>query len=48
MNSKRKMVEIRTSDYTEDTTAISRASDFVKAFCLGKNNKFLHNYYNYK
>lgn len=35
MNTKRKSIEIKTSDFTEENNAISRATDFLKAFCLG-------------
>lgn len=35
MNVKRKAVELKTSKYTEDTGAIQKGNDFVKAFALG-------------
>jgi len=35
MNTKRRTVEIRTSQHTEDPGAIQKASDFLKAFMLG-------------
>ena len=35
MNTKRRAVEIRTSDKTEDIGAIQKAADFLKAFMLG-------------
>lgn len=34
-NPKKRCVEIKTSDFTEDPSALQRASDFVEAFCLG-------------
>ncbi len=36
MNTKKKTVEIKTSEYTEDKMAIQRTADFLKAFMLGK------------
>ena len=35
MNTKRRAVELRTSDQTEDIGAIQKAADFLKAFMLG-------------
>ena len=35
MNTKRRSVELRTSDKTEDIGAIQKAADFMKAFMLG-------------
>lgn len=35
MNTKRRAVELRTSDDTEDIGAIQKAADFLKAFMLG-------------
>ena len=35
MNTKRRAVELRTSDKTEDVSAIQKAADFLKAFMLG-------------
>ena len=35
MNTKRRAVELRTSNLTEDIGAIQKAADFLKAFMLG-------------
>ena len=35
MNTKRRAVELRTCDKTEDIGAIQKAADFLKAFMLG-------------
>ena len=35
MNTKKKCVEIKTSEHTVEKMALSRATDFVKAFMLG-------------
>jgi RNA-binding protein PNO1 len=35
MNLKKKCVELKSSEHTEETTAIQRAADFLKAFMLG-------------
>mmetsp|Transcript_2363 Transcript_2363/g.7213 ORF Transcript_2363/g.7213 Transcript_2363/m.7213 type:complete len:266 (-) Transcript_2363:81-878(-) len=35
MNLKTKSVELRTSEYTEDISALQKSADFVKAFILG-------------
>jgi RNA-binding protein PNO1 len=35
MNTKRKCVEIKTSEYTQDKNAIQKGCDFLKAFMLG-------------
>ena len=35
MNTKRRAVELRTSEHTEDIGAIQKAADFLKAFMLG-------------
>ena len=35
MNTKRRAVELRTSDKTEDIGAVQKAADFLKAFMLG-------------
>ena len=35
MNTKKKCVELKTSEYTEDKNAIQRSADFLKAFMLG-------------
>ena len=35
MNAKKKCVEIKTSEHTVEKMALSRATDFVKAFMLG-------------
>jgi len=35
MNTKKKCVELKTSEYTEDRNSIQRCSDFLKAFMLG-------------
>jgi len=35
MNTQSRHVELRTSEYTEDTGAIQKAADFIKAFMLG-------------
>mmetsp|Transcript_22691 Transcript_22691/g.19709 ORF Transcript_22691/g.19709 Transcript_22691/m.19709 type:complete len:145 (-) Transcript_22691:18-452(-) len=35
MNTKRKCVEIKSSEYTEDRNAVQKAVDFLKAFMLG-------------
>ncbi|KAJ2784945.1 pre-rRNA-processing protein pno1 [Coemansia interrupta] len=35
MNPKSRMIEIRTCEETEDTGAIQKAADFVRAYCLG-------------
>ena len=35
MNTKRKSVEIKTSEFTEEKLALQRTSDFLKAFMLG-------------
>ena len=36
MNIKRKTVEIKTSEFTEEKSALQRSADFLKAFMLGK------------
>lgn len=35
MNQKRRAVEIRTSEFTENAGAIQKAADFLRAFMLG-------------
>ena len=35
MNTKKKSVEIKTSEFTDDKLALQRATDFLKAFMLG-------------
>lgn len=35
MNTKKKCVELKSSKFTEDATAIQRAVDFLKAFMMG-------------
>jgi Predicted RNA-binding protein (contains KH domains) len=35
MNTKKKCVEIKSSEHTEDKNAIQRSADFLKAFMLG-------------
>ena len=35
MNTKKKCVELKTSEETTDKLNMTRASDFIKAFCLG-------------
>ena len=35
MNTKRRAVELRSSELTEDIGAIQKAADFLKAFMLG-------------
>lgn len=35
MNTKKKCIEVKVSEYTEDKNAIQRACDFLKAFMLG-------------
>jgi len=35
MNTKKKCVEIKTSEHTEDKNSIQRTTDFIKAFMLG-------------
>jgi len=35
MNTKRKAVELKTSEYTDDKNALQKAADFLKAFMLG-------------
>ena len=35
MNTKKKSVEIKTSEHTEDKLALQRSTDFLKAFMLG-------------
>ena len=35
MNTKKKCVELKTSEYTADRNSIQRCSDFLKAFMLG-------------
>jgi RNA-binding protein PNO1 len=35
MNTKKKCVELRTSKFTEDATAIQKGVDFLKAFMMG-------------
>jgi RNA-binding protein PNO1 len=34
-NPKKRCVELKTSEHTEDASALQRASDFVDAFCMG-------------
>ena len=36
MNLKKKAVEIKTSEFTDDKLALQRTSDFLKAFMLGE------------
>ena len=38
MNTKKKSVEIKTSEFTDDKLALQRATDFLKAFMLGQIN----------
>ena len=35
MNTKRRAIELRTSDLTEDISSIQKSADFLKAFMLG-------------
>ena len=35
MNTKKKCIELKTSEYTEDKNAVQRSADFLKAFMLG-------------
>ena len=35
MNTKKKCVELKTSEHTEDKNAVQKAADFLKAFMLG-------------
>ena len=35
MNTKRKCVELKTSNFTDDLTAIQKGVDFLKAFMMG-------------
>lgn len=35
MNPKRKCVEVKTSEYTEDKNSIQKCADFLKAFMMG-------------
>ena len=35
MNTKRKCVELRSSQFTQEKTALQRGTDFLKAFMMG-------------
>lgn len=35
MNTKKRVVEIRTSDYTKEENALQKSADFIEAFMLG-------------
>jgi RNA-binding protein PNO1 len=35
MNTKKKSVELRTSQFTEEKTSLQRGADFIKAFLMG-------------